>query len=369
MLNLDQESLRESYVSESELIREMDMSCVKGASILLAEDNDINQEILVELVTAFGLFIEVAENGKTALDLLNQRKFDLVLMDMQMPVLNGTDATREIRKNSIWKNLPIIALTGNAREEDRIACMDAGMNDFLFKPIDPVELGRVFLKWISRTGKELIISQNRPETESSQKSFLSNIKGLDVALGLSRVVGNKSVYISILRKFISGRKNTMPLIRHYLETDNQEEALRLLHTMKGIAGNIGAMQVFDLSYELENSLKKDNNREEVESNLLSLETSLQELIEDLEKALPPEYEFTKIPVEEKRLNKICANLLQLLQDDDTAATYFLEEYNDLLASAFSEDFSKIKEATKSYEFEIAISAIERARKSRNLRVR
>ena len=120
-----------------------------GANVLLVEDSEMNQQVAKELLELVNINILIANNGEESLDAINLKKFDAVLMDMQMPVMDGCDATREIRKNKLNAKLPIISMTANVMASDRQKCISAGMNDHVSKPIDPNELYRVLKKWIT----------------------------------------------------------------------------------------------------------------------------------------------------------------------------------------------------------------------------
>jgi len=126
----------------------VDLGAIRGARILLVEDNDINQIVATELLQDAGFVVDVADNGQLALERMEQERYDLVLMDMQMPVMDGIAATREIRRRDHHRKLPVVAMTANAMAQDRQRCLDAGMNDFLSKPFEPEEVWAVLLKWL-----------------------------------------------------------------------------------------------------------------------------------------------------------------------------------------------------------------------------
>ena len=125
---------------------------LRGARILLVEDNDINQEVARELLLDFGVVVDVADNGRIAVDKVQAADYDLVFMDMQMPEMDGPAATRAIRRIERLRGLRIVAMTANAMKQDRQACLAAGMNDYLVKPIDPDELRAVLLRWLGSRG-------------------------------------------------------------------------------------------------------------------------------------------------------------------------------------------------------------------------
>jgi two-component system sensor histidine kinase/response regulator len=193
------------------------LSSIRGAKILLVEDNEINQEVAQGLLTEGGLEVFVANDGQQALAMIHRHPWDLVLMDMYMPVLDGIAATQAIRLLKGFETLPIIALTANARQSDLDRCLAAGMNDYVLKPIDPEALSKVLVRWVQAKATPLTgnvettteskewVGRGRIERRngnSRQRLLPVNIQGLDVALGLSRTLGKVPLYLSILRKFI-----------------------------------------------------------------------------------------------------------------------------------------------------------------------
>ena len=124
------------------------LTTIQGAQVLLVDDNDLNQQVGAELLAGAGLVVDVADNGQIALDMLARGPYDIVLMDMQMPVMDGLTATRQLRQNPAWAQLPVLAMTANAMSRDRDLCLAAGMNGHLAKPIDPDELFASLLQWI-----------------------------------------------------------------------------------------------------------------------------------------------------------------------------------------------------------------------------
>jgi CheY-like chemotaxis protein len=166
------------------------LACIKGARILLVEDNDLNQEVAMELLRDAGFVVDLAENGQIALDKIRAVDYDLVLMDMQMPVMDGVTATREIRKEKRFENLPVVAMTANAMQGDRDRCMAAGMNDHVAKPIEPENLWKSLLKWIRP--EHLITKTSMVNPQAAQDTGLQfDIKGLDMDNGLRRVLNKK----------------------------------------------------------------------------------------------------------------------------------------------------------------------------------
>jgi two-component system, sensor histidine kinase and response regulator len=267
------------------------LEVLRGARVLLVEDNDLNQQVARELLEHAGLVVDVADNGRVALELAQQTRYDLVFMDMQMPVMDGVTATRELRKLQSSTQLPIVAMTANAMEQDRRKCMDAGMNDFLVKPIDPKDMLAILLRWI-RPRAAAAAAQPQPASanpaESEQRAFPAQIPGLDTALGLSRMMGKKSLYVAMLRRYLAGQRNVVLEIREALAAGDHDTAHRIAHTTKAVSGTIGATLVQERAAALESALREGQGGSDIERLLDGLAGRLDELLVGLESVLAPE---------------------------------------------------------------------------------
>jgi PAS domain S-box-containing protein len=335
---------------------EENLGTIKGARILLVEDNELNQEVATELLREAGFSVDLAENGKIAVRKVQEANYDLVLMDMQMPVMDGVTATREIRKLPGLAKLPIVAMTANAMAGDRRRCLNAGMNDHVSKPVEPDDLWKALLKWIKAQPEtdEPAPKAGRPETAGE---IPAGIAGLDTTTGLRRILGKKVLYLSMLRKFVAGQKNTAGAIRCALESDDLAAAELLAHTTKGVAGNVGAAQVRDLAAALERSLHERESRDKTDALLDALAGPLDELVAALEPALPEVKDRMQIAVDRVRLRAVCAQLTALLADDDAEAGDVVEENADLLHAAFPNHFRRIDDAIRAFDLEAALALL------------
>lgn len=270
---------------------EESLASVAGARILLVEDNELNQQVAVELLQDRGFFIDIAENGEIAVKKVNETQYDIVLMDMQMPVMDGVTASREIRKNSKFALMPIVAMTANAMVGDREKCMQAGMNDHIAKPIDPKKLFSMLVKWIPAAKNK--IKNDRMLIKLNKQELEFNIPGLDSELGLRRVLGKKKLYLNLLRKYASGQKNIFVEMKDMLSRGDWYSAERLAHTLKGVSGTIGAVSIQDKAEILERALRKHTSFNLL--NPLMKETSimLDEIITHLENVLSKEKNVLK----------------------------------------------------------------------------
>jgi two-component system sensor histidine kinase/response regulator len=335
---------------------ESNLSTIKGARILLVEDNDLNQEVANELLSDAGFIVDLAGNGAIAVNMVKENIYDIVLMDMQMPVMDGVTATREIRKLPGFALLPIVAMTANAMEGDRQHCLQAGMNDYVAKPIEPDDLWKALLKWIPKR-QEGSATLSVTKRANSKNKIPQGIEGLDTKNGLQRVLGKQDLYLSMMRKFVTGQKDTVAEIRTNLRNGDLVTAERLAHTTKGVAGNIGATKVQALAADIERSIRELEPRDILDSRLTALARPLADLVAAMEAALPAPQRPLQISVDKVKLRAVCIRLDALLADDDAAAADLLNENADLLSSAFPNSFHRMDDAIKSFNFEAARSVL------------
>jgi CheY-like chemotaxis protein/HPt (histidine-containing phosphotransfer) domain-containing protein len=264
------------------------ISQIRGAHLLLVEDNEINRQVAQELLEGFGLKVTTAQNGEEAIALLKEEEFDGVLMDMQMPVMDGVTATREIRKNPHFFRLPIIALTANVMVSEQNEFLDAGITDHIGKPIDPDRLVATLAKWVrpSRT-IPLRTKETTPFVRTVQNSasqLLPDLPGVNVAASVRRIGGNVALYLSLLEKFRDQQRNFATGFREALAANDHETAERLAHTLRGIAGTLGAETLQDLAGLLESSTKKGESGE-VDSLLARVDKVLATFIARIDQVL------------------------------------------------------------------------------------
>ena len=233
-----------------------------GAKVLLVEDNKINQLIASKLLTSSLLDVSIAENGMEALEQVVNNSYDLILMDIQMPVMDGLDATRAIRASGRSKeDLPIIAMTANAMQGDREQCLAAGMNDYISKPINTDEFTQKLVKWIKpgarKISEELLAELNsKAEKAVTPPTALPHI---NIDEGLARVEGSMKLYLRLLHTFKNTNRSSVKNIRQHLTNGDKKTANRLVHTIKGVAANIGATDISTQAAQLEKAIKSENN--------------------------------------------------------------------------------------------------------------
>jgi two-component system, sensor histidine kinase and response regulator len=334
---------------------------LNGLRVLLAEDNTINQQIAVELLEGVGVSIDVANNGQEALNMLladgGDTLYDLVLMDLQMPEMDGYQATARIRAAPSLVELPIIAITAHATAEERDRCLAAGMRGHIAKPIDPELLYRTLMQF-HRSGQAVVAAE--PVDRLPHPAELSEIAGLDVADGLNRVAGNRKLYRSLLGQFVEQQVDAVSAIRASLARNDFASAERLIHTLKGVSGNLGAKVLNGLAAELERSLR-DRNAPSLEAGLSGAAAELARLMAAIRNSLatdaadaPPRAPDSD-PEETVKLLK---HLKQMLADDDGAALDYLLEARDRIGGAISEmDLDSLHKAVADFDFPAALDCL------------
>jgi PAS domain S-box-containing protein len=271
------------HLAQSDLIGPKELVAVDfrhDAALLLVEDNEINQEVAKQLLEGTGLVVDIAWHGGEALERVKSRHYDVILMDMQMPVMDGLEATQLIRQLPAYRSVPIIAMTANAFEEDRQQCMAAGMNDFLTKPFDPDMLFAMLIRWIPGSSKTSINT-----TKPHQIDQLGNSPHLNIENGLRSFSGKQENYLKMLQRFLTSHLDDALLIETTLAKGERETARRQAHTLKGVAALLGLEQVRESATTLEQDLKLSESAHDVSilighlgESLKSCESAVRQLI-------------------------------------------------------------------------------------------
>ncbi|HLA30520.1 MAG TPA: response regulator [Pseudomonas sp.] len=345
-------------------VSRQDLSGLQGVRVLLVDDNELNQQVGRDLLEAAGLLVEVANNGQLALDMLARADFELVLMDMQMPVMDGLTACRHIRANPRWAGLPVLAMTANAMSRDRELCLAAGMNAHLAKPVDPDELFALLLHWVAprvAAAAPAPAPALRAQALASVADFPA-IAGVDVAAGMRRVLNKRGAYESILRKFVTGQTAAAAQAQALLAQGAYEDARRVLHTLKGTAATIGADSLARQASALEDQLKQAPEASQVRPQLLALGNACAELIARLQAVLPAPAptEAARGDIDWPGVRQLVARLELLLRDDDADAIELFEREAALFKAALGQGFAMLERAINSYILVDALAALQAA---------
>ncbi len=237
---------------------------IYGANILLVEDNLINQQVGQALLERLYLNVTVVGNGQEAVDILLQKKkeFDLVFMDLRMPIMDGITATAVIRSDDSFKNFKIIAMTADAMAGVKDSVLDKGMDDYISKPIDPAELNALLVKWIilgkRQISENLLAAVDIPEIEGQK---LSDLPGISPEIGLVHVEGNEGLYLSFLQRFQSDYGDVASRVSQALENGDIKKALHLVHTIKGVVGILGAKKLLNIAADFQSALMDEGRKE------------------------------------------------------------------------------------------------------------
>jgi CheY-like chemotaxis protein/HPt (histidine-containing phosphotransfer) domain-containing protein len=224
--------------------------------ILLAEDNVTNQKVAVGILGKFGLVVDVASNGEEAIQALQSHRYDLILMDVQMPVMDGFEATRQIRTSisaTIDSRIPIIAMTAYARPSDRARCLAAGMNDYLSKPVEPATLAETILRWLPQQDRcvpEAAGQQLSPPDSESPATPVFDQAGM-----ASRLLGDRELIHEVIAAFLSDMPKQIAALRMLIDLKDAEGAGRKAHMIKGAASNVGGEAMRAVAYEMEQAGK------------------------------------------------------------------------------------------------------------------
>jgi polar amino acid transport system substrate-binding protein len=336
---------------------------LRGAHVLLVEDNEVNQELALELLTTSGISVEVACDGQEALDLLAERDFDGVLMDCQMPVMDGFTATRKIREQDKFRDLPILAMTANAMAGDRERCLDAGMNDHITKPINVNEMFRTMARWITPSNPGQV-----PLTEGrggdAQQCEILDIPGIDIQAGLATAQGNEALYRRLLLKFRDSQSDFAAEFATAQLDDDETAAMRCAHTLKGVAANIGATGVREAASLLEAACLAGRPEPEIDVLVEQACAALQRVLPalaTLDMGEPGAMdETTAAEVDPALVMSLLGRLAELLEDCDADAAEIVDQLRPLVAhSPQRSSFKRIEKLVEDYEFDDALELVQR----------
>ena len=355
-------------VNEKKAFSKEKFDLIKGAHILLVEDNIINQQLAYTILNDENFIVTVASNGEEALKLIEFRNFDIVLMDLQMPVMGGIEATQKIRTQKRFKNLPVIAMTADVMEEAKNEALQAGLNDYISKPIDVNELFNLLIKWIKPKRHKELSPQFNEQSKAKIDIEFAALQSIDTSIGLKCCAGKKTLYKKMLFGFRKEYEDYEEIITNALYDEKIEFLQRYIHTLKGIAGTLGAVELFNEMSQADLELKKAAP-EVVEiasilKNAVGIVNAILSDIIELEKTFPeiePDKENSKVPKKNIKdikitLNKLKKNLEEYdLESEDSFKILKSQIYSSENSDLLDELGSRIEK----FEFENALFVLSK----------
>ncbi|MCG9783729.1 response regulator [Vibrio brasiliensis] len=348
LLDAIMDSFGIEHVTRNTPANQLEKPVFGGQTILLVEDNEVNQEVAIGLLKGTNVNVLTADNGQQAINMLEQHPVDLVLMDMQMPVLDGVSATEQIRRNPDWQQLPIIAMTANAMQSDVDRCIAAGMNSHLAKPINVRNLYQTLSQHLLPSDESSSPSQPTSEPAPTDNSDLPNLSGINLEQAIFDIGGDRESYFSILSRFLATQLEELPMFKEVVDKEDWEMAARMAHSLKGSSANLGIELLAKLAGKMERSIKEHSKTAlgELEVSSAIVEKLHQELTQWQQESQP---QPAKSQVDPKQLYQ---QLVTLVDEYDVEALAIVQD-----AEQFGvwtpEQQSQFIDAIEGFEFEMA----------------
>ena len=339
-----------------------------GVRILLAEDNPVNQEVAMDLLREVGCQVDLAEDGARAVAMSAAADYDLILMDVQMPVMDGLEACRAIRRQPGRGQVPILAMTANAFAEDRVQCLAAGMNDHVGKPVDPGALYATLARCLPgrqvAPPRQAVPVTAAPQEGAEGVEALAGIDGLDVAAGLRYLGGRMASYRRMLGKFAESHALDADTLRAHLAAGALEDMQHLAHSLKGVSGTLGMARVRAAAAGLEMAVREGALQEELarltnvlEGELLSIASAL--------RRLSVKTQAKAETVDWAEVGRVLAGLESLLLEDDYQCSDFLGKKLPGLVAALGQSARELERRIGDYDYPGALELLRSVRASRS----
>lgn len=347
---------------------------VGGAKVLVVEDNLQNQEIAIELLNKVGVEVDVAGNGKEALAKIKESEYDGIFMDCQMPVMDGYEATIAIRREELFKEIPIIAMTANSTLSDKEHCRVAGMSDYITKPIDVKNFYQLLIKWIKPKNPTYGLAQ---DTKNSMKIELEKLKiyGVDIDKALIRVAKDEKILFNMLKRFSNSQKESVQKISQALKNEKMQDAQREIHTLRGLCGNIEAASLAKELQKLEDELSLKNlNIDLIDSKISEIDKELKKVIASIDDNLKVFDEISKTK-DKKMVTGI--DLKEIQVEFSTLSNFFKNFDSEAIESAQNlaqklmdfmpkEDIELMLKASSNFDFTEADKYLKKLARELNL---
>ncbi|MDX1452559.1 MAG: ATP-binding protein [Oleiphilaceae bacterium] len=357
---------------------------LSGYRVLLVEDNDINQQVARELLESLGAKVTIASNGQIALDLLDSQHFEIIFMDIQMPVMDGYECSKAIRRNDDWRNIPIIAMTANAMPHEIRHCQECGMNDHLAKPVDPEKLQQKLQRWLSEqqtdnTGDKAGASAHDDFEALNASQPLTPIYGIDLELALHTMNNNTALLTKLLGQFVDKYRNAGDTLKTLITMQDWAQLQRHAHNLKGVSKNLGMTQLGELTSELEaacRALQTDdqpNNQSKSETVMAcwrQFNDEFQQIVQAIEQQQALQHITRKAGVtvghttlSDKELISTLQQLKELVQAGNYQSLELCSELKTLLVieneeSRWGDAIVAMEQSLERYDFESALGILE-----------
>ena len=348
-----------------------------GVKILLAEDNEINQQVAKELLERVGIEVTIVHNGAEAVASANKEHYSAILMDVQMPVLDGYAATRQIRKNKTAHELPIIAMTANAMTGDREKCLNAGMNDHVVKPVVPKDLYAALVHWVGCTPKTALPTVVSPPPENTKEHMaIPPISGIDLKVGLKHVGGNVKLLKILLSRFARNKDGIYFEMDALLASQNIHGVLQAAHTLKGVSATLGASVLTQWAAAVEQEAKTTKDINTLTEPVEKLNQELARVVAAIESSLTVEPLHPTRPVQSKIsdgpevLAALIVKAVEFLADYDSAVEQVIEELDSLVNDKQRrEKMVPIRKILEKYDFDSALTLFREWAQEENIELK
>ena len=340
----------ESIARDEEFATPIGQPGLEGRRVLVVEDNDLNRDVAIDLLQAIGLSVDTVENGALALNALARSSYDAVLMDVQMPVMDGYTAAREYRRRAPDSDLPIIAMTANAMSGDRERCLEAGMNDHVAKPVDPDDLYAVLSRWLGGSPPA------RPDAAGPAAAVeaLPFVHAtVDSEAGLRRVLGRRDRYIEMLTRYADGQEGVADRISDLLAAGDMAAAEREAHTAQSVAGNIGAVEIAGRAKAIEKAIRANRPSQEVAALIESLRAAIPPVLDGIRALIGPSPQAEAPPSEHGvgEVDALLSRLLAMLEEDDAEALDLLASDGPAIRAGIGEKrYAPLAKAVQAFDF-------------------